>query len=40
MCYKKDSWGFPGDSMVKNLPTNAGDMGFIPDPGTNMPLSD
>jgi len=23
-------WGFPGGSVVKNLPTNAGDRGFIP----------
>ena len=22
--------GFPGDSLVKNLPANAGDMGLIP----------
>ena len=25
--------GFPGGSVVKNLPVNAGDMGSIPDPG-------
>ena len=25
--------GFPGGSVVKNLPTSAGDMGSIPDPG-------
>ena len=25
--------GFPGDSMVKNSPACAGDMGFIPDLG-------
>ena len=24
------SWGFPGGSVVKNLPTNAGDAGLIP----------
>ena len=24
-------WGFPGDSVVKNPPANAGDMGSIPD---------
>ena len=24
---------FSGDSMVKNPPANAGDMGLIPDPG-------
>ena len=22
--------GFPGDSMIKNLPANAGDVGWIP----------
>ena len=25
--------GFPGGSVVKNLPANAGDMGLIPDLG-------
>ena len=25
--------GFPGDSLVKNPPANAGDTGSIPDPG-------
>ena len=25
------SWGFPGASVVKNLPAGAGDMGSIPD---------
>ena len=25
------SWCFPGGSLVKNLPTNAGDVGLIPD---------
>ena len=25
--------GFPGGSVVKNLPDNAGDEGLIPDPG-------
>ena len=35
-----DPWGFPGDSMVKNLPANAGDMGLIPGPGrSHMPWS-
>ena len=24
------SWGFPGGSVVKNWPANAGDMGLIP----------
>ena len=23
-------WGFPGDSVVKNLPAKAGDAGWIP----------
>ena len=27
------SLGFPGGSVVKNLPANAGDVGSIPDPG-------
>ena len=27
--------GFPGGSVVKNLPANAGDMGLIPDLGTS-----
>jgi len=32
--------GFPGDSVVKNLPANAGDTGLIPDPGRfHMPQS-
>ena len=26
----KDSWGFPGGSVVKNPPANAGDAGSIP----------
>ena len=25
--------GFPGGSVIKNLPANAGDTGLIPDPG-------
>ena len=25
--------------MVKNLPANAGDIGLIPGPGTNIPLA-
>ena len=24
------AWGFPGGSVVKNLPANAGDKGLIP----------
>ena len=27
------SWGFPGGSVVKNPPANAGDTGSIPGPG-------
>ena len=27
------SWGFPGGSVVKNLPENAGEMGLIPGSG-------
>ena len=30
---KKQDWGFPGASAVKNLPANAGDTGSIPGPG-------
>ena len=28
--------GFPGDSAVKNLPANAGDMGSIPGSGRSL----
>ena len=32
--------GFPGGSVVKNLPATAGDMGLIPDAGkSHMPHS-
>ena len=31
--YKTLSRGFPGGSVVKNLPANAGDTGSIPDQG-------
>ena len=32
--------GFLGGSVVKNLPANAGDMGWIPDSGrSHMPQS-
>ena len=31
--YLKYLWGFPGSSVVKNLPANAGGTGPIPDPG-------
>ena len=30
------SLGFPGGSVVKNLPTNAGDMGSIPGSGRSL----
>ena len=34
------SWGFLSGSVVKNLPTNAGDMGSVPDLGRyHMPWS-
>ena len=33
-------WGFPGGSVVKNLPANAGDMGLIPGAGgSHIPRS-
>ena len=37
---KKKRWGrgFPGDSVVKNLPANAGDMSSIPDLGRSHRL--
>ena len=28
---------FPGGPVVKNLPSNAGDIGVIPGPGTHIP---
>ena len=32
--------GFPGGSVMKNLPANAGDVGLIPDlRGSHMPRS-
>ena len=30
-------WDFPGGSVVKNLPSNAGDMGLIPGQRTKIP---
>ena len=30
--------GFPGGSVVKNLPDNAGDTGLIPEEGNGDPL--
>ena len=33
-------WGFPGVTVVKNLPTSVGDTGSSPGPGrSHMPLS-
>ena len=35
---KKKKEGFPGGSVLKNLPANAGHMGLIPGPGrSHMP---
>ena len=35
---KRSREGFPGSSVVKNPPANAGDTGLIPDPGrSHMP---
>ena len=28
--YIQNEWGFPGSSVVKNPPGNAGDMGVVP----------
>ena len=37
---KRQSWDFPGGTVVKNPPANAGDMGFILGPGrSHMPWS-
>ena len=30
------NWGFPGGSVVKNLPANAGDAGSIPELGRSL----
>ena len=30
---KKQVEGFPGSTVIKNLPVNEGDTGSIPDPG-------
>ena len=35
---KRRTQGFPGDSVVKNPPANAGDTGSIPDPGRSHML--
>ena len=35
-----DIWGFPGGSVVKNLPANVGDADLIPDlRGSHIPWS-
>ena len=36
--YDCEPWGFPGGSVVKNLPTDAGDTGSIPVPGRSHML--
>ena len=37
---KKTIWDFPGGTVVKNPPANAGDMGLSPGPGRfHMPRS-
>ena len=33
---KKIPWDFPGGPVVKNLPSNAGNMGSIPGQGTKI----
>lgn len=35
---KKQTWGFPGASVVENPPANAGDTGSIPDLGESHML--
>ena len=34
---KKQKWDFPGSPVVKNLPSNAGDVGSIPGQRTEIP---
>ena len=36
-CIKKQNRDFPGGPVVKNLPSNEGDMGLIPGQGTKIP---
>ena len=36
--YEYSGGGFPGGSVVKNSPDNAGNMGLIPDPGRSHML--
>ena len=33
---KKKKWGFPGSPVVKNLPSNAGDLGLTPGQGNKI----
>ena len=35
---QKESWGFPGGTVVENLPANAGDMGLSPGLGRSHML--
>ena len=35
--YQKNTKDFPGGSLVKNLPSNAGDAGLTPGWGTGIP---
>ena len=36
--FKKWCWGYPGGSVVQNLPANTGNMGLIPDLGRSQVL--
>ena len=36
--YRYRYMGFPGGSVVKNLPINVGDLGWIPGEGNDNPL--
>ena len=36
MCQTEDYWDFPGGPVVKNLPSNAGDVGLIPGQETKI----
>ena len=38
--FKRNQQGFPGGSVVKNPPANAGDTGSIPGPGRSHMLQD
>ena len=39
-CFKKEKMGFPGGTVVKNPPANAGDTGSSPDLGrSHVPQS-